>query len=118
MSKFTIPYPPSINHAHWHTASGARVLKPHTRKFYDDVAIIAANACAEPISGKVSLTLHIYCAAVNEDISNRIKVTEDALQGYAYHNDKQVSELHIYRHEAEKPKRKNARVIVEVKEVA
>ncbi len=115
MSKFTLPYPPSINHAHWHTGNGKRVLKDSTRKFYDDAALIARTACARIIDGKVSLTLHIYCAAVNDDISNRIKVLEDSLQGIAYHDDKQVSELHIYRHEAAKPKRQNARVEVEVK---
>ena len=118
MTVFTLPYPPSINHAHWHMASGTRILKPATRKFYEDVALIAGNACERVIDGNVSLTLHIYCAAVNEDASNRIKVLEDSLQGYAYHNDKQVKELHIYRHDAEKPKRKNARVVVEVQEVA
>lgn len=111
----TLPYPPSVNHSHWHTRSGARVLKPAARAFYEEVAAIAHNAGVEPIVGKVALTMHIYSAAVNEDASNRIKLLEDALQGFAYENDKQVSEIHVYKHDAEKPKRKNARVEVEVK---
>lgn len=116
--RLTLPYPPSVNHAHFHTRSGARVLKPKARAFYEEVAVIARNAGVSLIEGKVSLTMHIYCAAVNDDASNRIKLTEDSLQGWAYANDKNVTELHIYKHEAEKPKRKNARVEVEIKRVA
>lgn len=111
----TLPYAPSVNHAHWHKKNGARVLKPKARAFFEEVAAIAKNACIEPIEGDVSITMHIYRAAINHDISNRIKITEDALQGWAYANDKNVSELHIYKHEATKPKKKTARIVVEVK---
>lgn len=113
--KLTLPYAPSINHAHWNTSSGKRVLKPQARAFFEEVAAIAQAARIEPISGDVSITMHIYRAATNHDISNRIKITEDALQGWAYENDKNVSELHIYKHEASKPKTKTARIEVEVK---
>ena len=51
------------------------------------------------LSGPVALELHVYRERRSGDLSNRIKIIEDALQGVLYENDSQVVELHAYLHE-------------------
>lgn len=113
--KLTLPYPPTLNHSHYHVPGGARVLKPAARKFYEDVRLLAAAAGAEVVQGEYVMTLHVYRPQTNADPSNVVKLLEDSLQGILIENDKFCKELHLYRYEAEKPKRQNARVIVEVR---
>jgi crossover junction endodeoxyribonuclease RusA len=115
MYKLTLPYPPSLNHAHYNVKGGGRVLTAKARTFYANAAVIARSAGVERIEGDVVVTLYVYRAATNEDAENRAKFTLDALQGIAYDNDKQIVEIHIYRKDAEQPKRKNARVEIEVR---
>ena len=53
-----------------------------------------AQGCTEPTQETVALHLQFAHAAGRRiDLSNGIKVLEDALQGYAYADDKQVVHL-------------------------
>jgi crossover junction endodeoxyribonuclease RusA len=45
------------------------------------------------LSGDVSLDIVSYAEGVSGDLDNLLKPIQDALQGIAYNNDKQVREL-------------------------
>lgn len=117
--KLTLPYPPSANHAHHNLPNGSRILNKAARQFYDDVQMLVNIAGVEGIKGEYSLTIHVYRPRTNADLSNALKLTEDALQrAGAIENDKHCVRIVAERHEAEKPKKANARVIVELEKVA
>jgi crossover junction endodeoxyribonuclease RusA len=46
-----------------------------------------------PVDGSVGLRVTYFCEAVISDIDNLVKPIQDALQGIAYYNDQQVSDL-------------------------
>jgi len=50
-----------------------------------------------PFDGMVSVVIYVYRASKRGDLDNYIKPTLDALNSIAYHDDKQVAELHAYR---------------------
>ena len=49
-----------------------------------------------PIEGEVSITMHIYYCTQRSDLDESLVL--DILQGYAYRNDRQVRERHVYHH--------------------
>ena len=61
--------------------------------------VLAHNAKVKPTSKPVAVTLQWYRGRHAGDLDNRIKCALDALQGAAYANDNQVTELHAYRHD-------------------
>jgi Holliday junction resolvase RusA-like endonuclease len=81
--RFELPYPPSANR-YWRSDRGGR---PHLH---------ARAAGLTPLEGPVRLTLIVFRPRRAGDLSNRIKVLEDALNGIAYADDGQVVELHAY----------------------
>ena len=95
-----LPMPPSAN-VYWRN-------NPHSHRpyrsgeadaFKAEVALLAAEqGVREPLSGRLAVTLHVHFTRVNGDLDNRIKVTLDALNEIAWHDDNQVDELHVYRH--------------------
>lgn len=96
MPSVTLPYPPSANR-YWR-------INPHTCRPYrsseagDYIEAVGwacvAQGCTEPTQETVALHLQFAHAAGRRiDLSNGIKVLEDALQGYAYADDKQVVHL-------------------------
>lgn len=96
MTSITLPYPPSSNR-YWR-------VNRHTGRPYRSAEATAyieavgwacvAQGCTEPTQETVALHLQFAHAAGRRiDLSNGIKVLEDALQGYAYADDKQVVHL-------------------------
>lgn len=94
--KIILPSPPSANR-YWRKWNNRMVLSDEAREYKYQISTLAAVRRAEPLSGPVVLTLRWFRERKSGDLSNRIKVIEDALIGYAYHDDKQVVELHAYR---------------------
>lgn len=108
----TLPYPPSAN-INWRSANGRIIKNPEVRAYQTEVGWLAKVAGVRVLDGDVALTLRIYRPRRAGDLSNRIKVLEDALNGIAYHDDSQVVEIHAYRHDDAG----NPRVEVTIKEV-
>lgn len=113
----TLPVPPSANR-YWRT----RVITPRGGKpFVSTYVSEEAEAfklqvmavCRErgirdvvfPAGTPVSLTMTWYRERKSGDLSNRIKVVEDALNGLVWADDKQVAELHVYRVDGQRPGR-------------
>lgn len=99
--KLTLPPPPSANR-YWRIFHNRAVLSEEARAYREIVARAYSERYGDltpwPV-GPVSVTLHWFRARRSGDLDNRIKVLLDALQGLAYLDDKQVVELHAYRHD-------------------
>lgn len=108
--KVTLPYPPSANR-YWRTFRGRAVLSAEAKVYKKHVAALLAAAGHKPVSGPVAYTAHIYRPLRSGDLDNRLKVLGDALTGFAWLDDKQVVEIHAYRHDD----KANPRVEVEVR---
>lgn len=107
-----LPYPPSVNRI-WRSGRGI-VYKTDAARDYRYFVISEANRVSLPLlTGAVALTVHLFPPQSNCDIDNALKVLSDALQGIAYHDDKQVVELHVYKAQG-RGSRKTARALVQV----
>lgn len=101
-SRLRLPLPPSAND-YWtigrRRKKGRRrknaclVLTKEARRYKASVLLRGKIAGAKPVSGPVELRLVVHFRDRRSDLSNRIKVLEDALQGVSYLNDKQVHRL-------------------------
>ncbi|WNG57376.1 RusA family crossover junction endodeoxyribonuclease [Archangium gephyra] len=114
--RLTLPYPPSAN-TYWKPAPG-RGLVPsdEARRYKAAVAELARREGVLPLIGPVRLTLRAYRPRRVGDLDNVRKVLLDALQGWAYLDDGQVSEDHGYR--LEDPKRPRVEVLLEGEDFA
>lgn len=92
-----LPYPPSANR-YWRIVRGRAVLSAEARQYKRTVALMAkAQKVSKPFEGPVRLTISVYRPQKSGDLSNRLKVLEDALQGIAFEDDNQVVEIHMRR---------------------
>jgi crossover junction endodeoxyribonuclease RusA len=96
-----LPWPPSANR-YWRMWQGRMVVSSEARQYKLDVAARARLAGLRPTDNPVCISLDLYRPAKRGDLSNRIKIVEDALQGVAYHDDSQVIELHARRFDDKK----------------
>ena len=95
--RLMVPYPPSAN-VYWRVTRQGRIyVSPEAKAYRARVRWLAMGARLRPLTGPVSLSLAVYRPRRAGDLSNRIKVLEDALQGVAYADDSQVVELHAVR---------------------
>lgn len=109
--KATLPYPPSTN-VYWRVFRGRAVLSAEAKKYKATVKVLLAK---HPIlSGPVALTAYVYRPQRSGDLDNRLKVLGDALNGVIWADDKQVVEIHAYRHDD----KANPRVEIEVTALA
>lgn len=93
-----LPEPPSINH-YWRVVRGRPILSRDGRLWKAKAAAIAVAADLHTHDGAVAVELAWYRGRRSGDLDNRVKVVLDVLRGLAYHDDKQVVELHAYRHD-------------------
>ncbi|WP_395806891.1 RusA family crossover junction endodeoxyribonuclease [Archangium minus] len=95
--RLTLPYPPSAN-TYWKPARG-RGLVPSDEALRYKVAVaqLVQAAGVQPLKGPVRLTMKAYRPRRVGDLDNVRKVLLDALQGWAFLDDGQVSEDHGYR---------------------
>lgn len=98
-----LPYPPSAN-AYWRSIvikGSVRVLVSKEAKEYKERAgMIARRLFQKPLTGAIGMQLRVYRPEKRGDLSNRIKVLEDALCGIAYEDDSQIVEIRAYRHDS------------------
>lgn len=102
MPILTLPYPVSTNRMH--RRMGGRIVKSEDAARYQrNARILAVQAGIKPLNGPIHLdvTLHpkkparaTKGASVRSiDLSNSIKCAEDALNGIAWADDRQVESL-------------------------
>lgn len=108
--KLILPYPPSVNHlyANWR---GRRIISAQGRKFKSDIAILAKRQGAKILSGELSVTFRIFRPRKIGDLDNRLKISQDALKGICFEDDKQIIEIHAFRFDD----KANPRIEIEIK---
>lgn len=73
-------------------------IKKRGKEFRQHVhALCEQHGITQPISGNVAMTVIISRKNREIDVDNPQKAILDSFNGYAYHDDKQVVELHIYK---------------------
>lgn len=86
---FTLPLPPSVNHMYRRGRRGT-YLSDAARAWKHAAHIAALEIFPEPLTGEIVVVWDFYMPDGRSDASNRIKALEDALQGAAYLNDRQI----------------------------
>lgn len=98
MLKFTLPYPPSVNHYLAH--SGHRVFRTTKANDYREiVGWILHDMEIDPLEGELTIELNVYRPRKSGDLDNILKVILDSLQGYVYENDKQIAKIVAVRYD-------------------
>lgn len=94
----TLPYPPSANR-YWRVYRGRPRPSAEAKAFKAAVGLQMRAAKATPAEGPLSLTVHVFRPQKRGDLDNTLKALCDALNGYAWHDDSQVVEIHAHRHD-------------------
>ena len=105
---------PSINHLYATVMINGRprrVLSKVGREYKATTAAAAKKQGVIMLEGEVRLTIRIFRARKVGDTENFCKSLIDALNGVAYRDDAQITELHAYRFDD----RDNPRIEVEIK---
>lgn len=110
--KLVLPYPPSLNHL-YATYRGNRILSVRGKEFKNEVLALCLQKRLRPVDGDVMVTFTAYRPKKQGDLDNLIKIIQDSLKGSAWHDDKQVVEIHAYRRDD----KLNPRVEIEISEV-
>ena len=92
----TLPIPPSAN-KYWRTWKGRFLVSEEARVYKSAVKILARGY--DPISGNVSLVVHVFRPRRIGDLDNYLKVLMDSLRGVLYEDDSQVVVIYATRHE-------------------
>jgi len=93
-----LPVPPSANR-YWRNYNGTVVVSAEAQDYKAGVQLQARYAHLQPFGGEVAMYVHVYRAQKRGDLDNFAKVLGDALNGVMYHDDSQVVELHMWRHD-------------------
>jgi Holliday junction resolvase RusA-like endonuclease len=92
MIRFTLPYPPPMNHLHA-VVRGRKILSAKGRKYKEAAAKIVSLFVKEPMSGPLHVTLMIYRPRKCGDLDNLFKAPFDSVKGIAWGDDAQVKKL-------------------------
>jgi crossover junction endodeoxyribonuclease RusA len=95
--ELVLPLPPSVNHAYANRRGGGRILSREGRQYKRAAAMLAMGQGAQRIHGDVRIAGTIYLDNRLRDLSNCIKLLEDALKGICYADDRQVAHLDLRR---------------------
>ncbi len=109
--KVTLPYPISANR-YWRT-NGRMYVSTEAQAYKVACGWEAKAAGLQPLKGNVAVTIHVYRPQKSGDLDNRLKVLFDALRGIAWLDDKQIVEIHAYRHEKDAG---GGRVVLQIEE--
>ncbi len=101
-TRIVLPFPPSINHYYLHVPGHKVILSPEGRAYRDEAKWRANMAVDYIYHSDVCMEVHLYRPMMRGDIDNNLKALLDSLIGIAYDDDKQVAELHVYRHDDKK----------------
>jgi Holliday junction resolvase RusA-like endonuclease len=107
-----LPLPPSAN-TYWRYTSNGVYVSEAAENYKAGVKLRATLQRMTPFGGEVAMYVHVYRAQKRGDLDNFAKVLGDALNGVTYHDDSQVIELHMWRHDD----KGNPRCEVEVRKV-
>jgi crossover junction endodeoxyribonuclease RusA len=97
----TLPFPPSVNH-YWRMVvikgrGPVMLISKDGREYKSTVARECTLRHLKPFSGEVAVTFTAYRPRKSGDLDNLQKSLFDALKGFAWHDDKQIVEIHAYR---------------------
>lgn len=94
----TLPVPPSDNAAH-KSAPGLGIVRSDAAKqFYASVARLMSLSGKQPLKGLLHVEqLHVYFPRAGCDLGNRLKVLNDALNGWAWLDDLQIEAIDNFR---------------------
>lgn len=102
--------PPSVNKMYRRTRWSV-VLTNDAMAYKEYAGIVAMQQCKKkPLICTLAVTYHFYGSRLDAD--NGIKLLNDALNGIAWRDDRQILEMHVYVNRNKTP---NPRVEVEVK---
>ena len=110
MITLVLPYPPTVNHM-YRRARGHLALTPEALAFRHAVRMIAMVQAVTPLVGPVAVFLDVYRPRRRGDLDNILKATLDALNGIAYRDDDQVTEIHAQRYEDKRAPRVEVSVV-------
>lgn len=110
--KLILPYPPSVNHL-YANFRGRRIISAKGRKFKADIALLARRQGAVVLSGDLSVTFRVFRPRKSGDLDNRLKISQDALKGICFADDKQIIEIHAFRFDD----KTNPRIEIDLKEI-
>lgn len=110
--RLILPVPPSLNH-YWIKVRNRIVISADGMAFRDHVQLLCNLHDIQPLSGAIAITARVYRPANRGDLDNYLKALLDALNTRAYHDDKQIVELHAYK----AVDRANPRVEIEIQEI-
>ncbi len=110
--KLTLPYPPSVNNLYFNRW-GKRVLSDAGRRFKSDAGVLAILQGAKILTGDLSVTFRVFRPKRIGDLDNRLKISQDALKGICFEDDKQIIEIHAFRFDD----KINPRIEIDLKEL-
>jgi crossover junction endodeoxyribonuclease RusA len=110
MITLVLPYPPTVNHM-YRRARGHLALTPEALAFRHAVRLIAIAQGVTPVTGPVAVFVDVYRPRKRGDLDNLIKATLDALNGVAYRDDDQVTQIHAERYDDKRAPRVEVVVI-------
>lgn len=101
MISYTLPLPPTINHAYGQRRNGGKYIKPAGIVFRTAVAEIVATAGHPTLTGRLSLFVAVHPATrARQDLDNRSKALQDAMtHAGVWLDDNQIDDLHMVRRE-------------------
>ena len=99
----SLPLPPTVNNMYANARGKGRVLTPEARKWKDDAILLTRNAMQrdglKPPCRKDGFALEIKAFFPNNrrDLSNVLKITEDAVCTAIGIDDRAVGAIHLYK---------------------
>lgn len=110
--KLTLPYPPTTNNL-FMTVGKYRVPTKRAKDFKAEVQMICIASRVKPLSGEICVKVSVYRPRRSGDLDNTLKAIFDGLKGQAFHDDKQIIEIHALRFDD----KENPRAEVEIQEI-
>ncbi len=112
MIEMLFPYPPSTNR-YWRMFRNRMVRSKQAVEYKEEVGLIAESAIAEQLNGCVRVDIKFHPERPKDwekrakkdpqwglgvrrvDVDNALKVALDAMQGVAYEDDRQITDIRI-----------------------
>ena len=89
----TLPLPPSVNHMYLPRRGGGRRLSPDAAAWKQAAYFAALEVFPDALTGEIEVVYDFYFPDRRPDIDNCLKALNDALQGAAYLNDRQIMKI-------------------------
>lgn len=93
---FSLPLPPSINRTYKTTRTGGFYMANKSKLYKESTVPSELLALKiKPLEGPVEVWLTFFFPTKAGDADGRTKILFDAMQRYAYENDKQIARYHV-----------------------